>query len=85
MPELKTVPGFVTGTPRPEWDYTNDLKVPTSLHLEPSFKEELGLVFLRLKRGDAELGIWLDGPRVDSLRAGLEQIATYAEDGGRDE
>jgi hypothetical protein len=78
--ELKMVDGWVTGTTRPEWDWTNDLKVKTTLHLEPAFKEELGVVFLQLKRDGKDMGIWLDRERVDSLRAGLDAVAEHAED-----
>lgn len=83
--ELAVTTGFVSGTERPEWNWTNDLKQPTTLHLEPSFKSELGLVFLQLKRGDDELGIWLDAQRVDSLRTGLDTIADFAQDDSGDE
>jgi hypothetical protein len=78
--ELRTEAGAVTGDPRPVWDWTNDLKNPTTLHLEPSFKEELGSVFLQLKQGDREQGIWIPAHIVDSLRFGLKAIADYAED-----
>lgn len=80
MAELKNEAGFVTGDPRPVWDWTNGLSQPTALHLEPSFKEELGSVFLQLKRGDEQLGIWLPENIVDSLRLGLKAIADYAAD-----
>jgi hypothetical protein len=82
MTELKMEKGFVTGTERPVWDWTGDLHLadPTAVHMEPSFKEELGLVFLCLKRGGEELGVWLPREIVDSLRAGLAQIAAYSEE-----
>lgn len=83
MNELTTETGFVTGEPRPVWDYTDDFEA-TTLHLEPSRKEELGLVFLQLKRGEWVLGIWLDSEHVDSLRYALDRIADYAETHGED-
>lgn len=85
MTELTMEAGWVSDTERPVWDYTNDLKRRTTLHLEPSFKDELGLVFLQLKRGEEEMGIWLDAERVASLREGLSKIAEYASDKSWDE
>jgi|1185.fasta_scaffold113815_2 hypothetical protein len=85
MSELTMEPGFVTGEPRPEWNWTNDLALPTTMHLEPSFKEELGLVFLKLSRGTDELGIWLPHEQVESLRKALTVIADHATDQGGDE
>lgn len=83
--ELRTVPGDVSGEERPVWDYTNDLTVPTTLHMEPSFKEELGLVYLELENRDNKLGIWLDEERIESLKKGLDAIADHRRDRSWDE
>lgn len=76
--ELTMVPGEVSGEPRPVWEWTNELRNPTTLHLEPSFKPELGLAYLQLGRGDNALGIWLPDDVIESLRAGLDAIAEHS-------
>ena len=83
--ELTWIEGTFSGKPRPEWDWRNDLSLPTHIHLEPSFKTELGRVFLQLSQDDRQLGIWLDRARVDSLRSALDVIATHSEQDNPDD
>jgi hypothetical protein len=77
-------------TTRPVWTYTNDdLAVPNMIHVAPSFKPELGLVFVGIGEGaamsdtgcwpGAHHGIWLRREQVDGLRAALAAVADYSE------
>lgn len=77
--ELKMVPGDVSGEPRPIWEHTNGLRLPTTLHMEPSFKPELGLVYVQLSNEKiGTVGTWLDQDTIDSLKAGLDAIAEHS-------
>ncbi len=41
------------------WTWRNDMRVPSSIHVEPAFKEELGDVFIRVDQAGSHRGIWL--------------------------
>jgi hypothetical protein len=41
------------------WTWRNDLPSPSSIHVEPAFKSELGVVFVRIDQDGKHLGIWL--------------------------
>jgi hypothetical protein len=78
---------------RPTWTWTNDLSRPSSIHVEPAFKPELGLVFVGIGERDPEEGtwkadtsearsnhgIWLDRPTLLTFIRAMKDAATWAE------
>lgn len=51
------------------WTWRNNLRNPSSIHVEPAFKDELGAVFVRIDQDGRHEGIWLP-------RAVMEEFIT---------
>jgi hypothetical protein len=67
------------------WTWRNDMRVPSSIHVEPAFKRELGDVFIRIDDTDGEhKGIWLPRDVMEEFIAAMRKAADgpeFDEDG----
>lgn len=73
---------------RPTWTWTNNLRNPQSIHVEPSFKTDLGCVFIGIgerdedgtwKSADSHRGIWLDLEQLAYFTRALRKAAIWSE------
>lgn len=88
---VRLVDMATTDTP-PTWTYTHPtLRKPPTIHVGPSFKDELGRVFIGVGDWDPNLGtwasakdggvyraIWLDKDSLDALRRALDAAEAWA-------
>lgn len=74
---------------RPTWTWTNDLRKPRTIHVAPSFKSELGVVFIGIGEASPDIagsgwagehhGIWLTRDLADRLVQAVQENASWAE------
>lgn len=62
------------------WTWRNNMRCPSSIHVEPSFKPELGKVFVRIDmEGYGPRGIWLTREVMDDFITALRHAAAVPE------
>jgi hypothetical protein len=61
------------------WTWRNDLRAPSSLHVEPAFLDHLGDVFVRIDQGGQHLGIWLTRAVMEQFIAAMRSAADAPE------
>lgn len=65
-------------TDRPFWVHVSRAKEPTELLVEPPFKAELGVVFLRLTQGGGQAGIWLSRDEWEAFKQAGDACVDWA-------
>ncbi len=61
------------------WTWRNDMRVPSSLHVEPAFKPELGDVFIRIDQDGKHEGIWLPRDVMEEFITAMRAAADAPE------
>lgn len=63
----------------PKWTHTDHGHngEPTTICVEPSFRDDLGVVFLHIQEGDKRAGMWLGPDRLAELRAALDAAEAH--------
>jgi hypothetical protein len=84
-----------TTSARPTWTWTNDMRKPSTIHVAPAFKDELGVVFIGIGDASPNLaeegwsgehrGIWLTRELADRLVQAVQENAAWAETHGEDD
>lgn len=75
----------MTGTSLPNfnhphgWTWRNDMREPSSLHVEPAFLDRLGEVFVRIDQSGQHLGIWLTREVMEQFIAAMRSAADAPE------
>lgn len=73
---------------RPTWDWTNNLTRPSTIRVEPSFRPELGAVFVGIGEWSGSdhagwsgphHGIWLDREQAARLVRAVQDSAAWSE------
>ena len=83
----------MTVTTRPNWEHTNNLTKPNTVLVAPSFKDELGVVFIGIGENSPGIstdggwsgehkGIWLDRPTAEAMARAILANADWAETHG---
>lgn len=61
------------------WTWRNDLRIASSIHVEPAFKPELGDVFIRIDQDGRHEGIWLPRDVMEDFIAAMRTAADAPE------
>lgn len=61
------------------WTWANNLRNPSSIHVEPAFKPELGAVFIRIDQDGRHEGIWLSREVMEEFITAMRAAADVPE------